>query len=72
MEPEDVLSVTQAAKESGYQVRTIHKAIREGRLQSMVLIGKIAITKDALTAFMAQKGKRRPGAGRPRKEQTNG
>lgn len=71
MKPADLLSATQAAERSGVTVRSIHKAIREGRLVSMRVAGYLLIHRDALNDYIANRGKRRPGAGRKRKTGTS-
>lgn len=62
---EDVLTVTQAAKEAGVTQAAIRNAIYEGKLAARQLLGRQLITRADLDAYLAT---RRP-RGRPRKQQ---
>jgi excisionase family DNA binding protein len=66
---EDLITVEAAAVLKGVSVATLYKAIREGRLPSQRVLGRVGLRPADVAAFEPKRGGIRPGSGRPRKEQ---
>jgi excisionase family DNA binding protein len=59
-----LLTVSEAAKELGISRESVYKAIREGRLMSVIVLGKIGIERKTLKAYSP--GARQIAAGKKR------
>lgn len=59
-----LLTVSEAAKELGISRESVYKAIREGRLTSVMVLGKIGIERKALKGYSP--GERQIAAGKKR------
>lgn len=57
----DYLSVNQAASELGISRAAVYSAIREGRLESEVVLGKIAVTRKSLARYKPNQDRIRAG-----------
>jgi excisionase family DNA binding protein len=64
----ELVSVTEAADRRGVTRHAIYKALREGRLSSVTVLGKTALKVADVDAWESGgHGGRRPGQGRPKK-----
>jgi len=66
---ENLMTVEEAAALKGVSIATLYKAIREGRLPSQRVLGRVGLLRADVEAYEPQRGGPRPGSGRPRKGQ---
>jgi hypothetical protein len=60
VDPDDLLTVTQAAEERGTTRQAINYLIRQGKLASVVIAGKQFVSRQELKSFVPDKGGRPP------------
>ena len=47
----ELLTVAEVARELGISREAVYKAVREGRLESVQILGKIGISREALNGY---------------------
>lgn len=67
MDTKELLTVQQVADRKGITRLAVYKAIREGRLPSQKVLGRVVVTVADADAYNPQHGGSR-GGGRPRKQ----
>jgi excisionase family DNA binding protein len=71
-EADEYLTVQEAATRKAVTVNAIYNAIRDGRLPSRRVLGRIALLPSDVDAFTSSgHGGVRPGGGRPPKKKTD-
>lgn len=60
IDPEDLLTVTQAAEERGTTRQAINHLIRQGKLKAVEIAGKRFVSRQELEAFEPDRGGRPP------------
>ena len=72
MEEGEFVTVAQAAEEKGVTRATAYRAIREGKLAVVILLGRRLVRRDALAAWQPSSvGGKRPGQGRKKKTEVS-
>jgi hypothetical protein len=61
IDPNELLTVTQAADERGTTRQAINYLIRQGRLETVEIAGKRFISRSVLASFKPESGGRPPG-----------
>ena len=64
----DLMTVPEAAKLLGVRPVTLYIAIREGRLHSVEILGKKAVSRSEILAYQQRTQSVGPKGGRPRKK----
>ena len=68
-QPQDLVTVVQAAKELGISRIAVYQAIQEGRLESVEVLGKIGVPRRALKNYRPNETRVRAGNERAAKSQ---
>lgn len=67
----DLITVSEAAKELGISREAVYKAIREGRLAAVNILGKIGIERKALKEYHPEEIRIKAGKRRAAKNRKN-